>query len=261
MTAMDDAMIRLLEDAAADARWPSTPDLRAAVLAQIAPPGAGARVTPGSVALASSIGSHHARRLLRPLLLAAVLALAIAGIAAGLGFRLPGVVIERVPTTPPAGTGLDLGSPIPIEEALGIDAPRVQLPAGLPRPDVAFRMGTGDRTMVTLAWRAAAGQPALPGSDLSLSLMAVPGSIDAQLLEKLLGPGTRIEPVTVNGDRGWWIEGAPHTILVRTQAGEINELQTAIAGDTLLFVRDGTLYRLESSLGKAATLQLGASLR
>jgi hypothetical protein len=91
--------------------------------------------------------------------------------------------------------------------------------------------------------------------------MAVPGSIDDELLLKLLGPGTRIEAVTVNGDRGWWIEGAPHSILVRSPDGDINELQTAVAGDTLLFARGGTLYRFESSLGKDATLRLGASLR
>jgi hypothetical protein len=43
--------------------------------------------------------------------------------------------------------------------------------------------------------------------------------------------------------------------------GTAGVLSAALAGDTLVFTRDGTLYRLESALGRDATLAIAASMR
>ena len=272
MTGYDDTRLEaLLSQAGADAEWPATPDLRVTVLARIVVPDApdmrpavAARIerTGGAAGSRPTFGPRpRVGRLLRPLALAAVIALALAGVAVGLGFRLPGVEIQRVETLPPAGAGLDLGSSITLDEALASDRPRVLLPSTMPRPEAAYRLGTGDQSIITLAWRAGVGEPTLPGSDLALSLMAVPGDTDERLLKKLAGPGTTIEPVTVGGDRGWWIAGAPHEILILRPDDSVGVLRAAIAGDTLLFARDGTLYRLESALGRDATVEIAATMR
>ena len=85
------------------------------------------------------------------------------------------------------------------------------------------------------------------------------------LLLLLLAPGLAIgqaeKPVDVSGDRGWWITGAPHEIMVVRPDGEIGVLRAAVVGDTLVFARDGTLYRIESALGKEATLDIARSMR
>ena len=65
----------------------------------------------------------------------------------------------------------------------------------------------------------------------------------------------------MGGDRGWWIAGAPHDLLVLRSDGTAGVLTSRLAGDTLVFARDGTLYRLESALGRDATLEIAASLR
>ena len=261
MTAGEQRIEALLRSAAADVAWPQTPDLRAGVLARIGSP-----ATDGAAAdAAGSAGSRHARRprlrVARALAVALLALLVLAGVATALGFRLPGINIERVEQLPPAGTGLDLGSAVPFTEARGVEPPRVLVPAGLPEPATAFVLGAGDRRSVTLAWRAAAGEPALPGTDLSIALMAVAGRTDDGFLSKLLGPGTTIEPVTVGSDRGWWIAGAPHDLLVLRPDGTADVMTSRLAGDTLVFARDGTLYRIESALGRDATLVLAESLR
>jgi hypothetical protein len=64
----------------------------------------------------------------------------------------------------------------------------------------------------------------------------------------------------VNGDPGWWVSGAAHELFVRQPDGDIGIVRSALAGDTLLFARDGTLYRLESALGKDATLEIARSM-
>jgi len=271
MTAMDNArLVALLGDAGAAATWPATPDLRDGIVARITVPSA-PDMRPGVVARIGGDGPapvaspardpRRTLRILRPLALAAILLIALAGIAAGLGFRLPGFDLERVARTPAAGAGLDLGSPVPIDDALAFDHPAVLVPADRPRPDTAYVLGAGDRSIVTLAWRAAADEPTLPGSDLALSLMAVEAGIEEGLLRKVAGPGTTIEPVDVDGARGWWIAGAPHELLIIRPGDEIGVLRAAIAGDTLVFVRDGTLYRLESALGRDATIEAARSMR
>ena len=260
MTGIDEqAIARRLEAVAAATTWPETPDLRSAVVARIT----GADAPPAPDLRDGVLGRIRARpagRTLRPLLLAVALALAVAGLALGLGFRLPGVEIERVAVTPSAGAGVDLGSPIPVAEGLAATEPRVRVPASMPMPDGAWTQDADGQPIVTLGWRAAEGQPAIPGSDLALTLMAVPGSADEPLLRKVAGPGTRIEPVDVNGDPGWWESGAAHELFVRQPDGDIGIVRSALAGDTLLFARDGTLYRLESALGKDATLEIARSM-
>ncbi len=247
----------LLRSAAATASWPPTPDLRPGVLARIAEGPAGDTV---------SRPSHPSRAPRRVVLvrgvLAAILALVVlAGVATALGYRLPGLDILFVERLAPAGTGFELGTAIPLAEVRDGEPPRVLVPAALPVPESAFVLGAGARRIVTLAWRAAAGEPAIPGTDLAMAITAVPGRTDEGFLTKMLGPASTIRAVDVAGDRGWWISGAPHDLLVARPDGTVGMVKSRLAGDTLVFVRDGTLYRLESGLGLDRTLEVAESLR
>ena len=267
--------------AAATAAWPSTPDLRSGVLARIG----ALQAEPGGAAVPRPVPATRPTRL-RPvvaLALALLVLLALAGVAGGLGFRLPGLdinLVERLPSvaavpgsiapatgpgsfgaTPPAGALSNLGSPIPVADALAFDRPRVLLPASMPAPEVAYVIGAGDRRIVTFAWRAGHGETRIPSSDLALTVMAVPGTAEDALIEKNLDRGSSIQPVSVGDDRGWWISGAPHELLFERPDGQVGTVRSAIAGDTLVFERDGTLYRLESALGRDATIAIAESLR
>jgi hypothetical protein len=243
---MDGVEARLLAAASA-ATWPPAPDLRDGVLARIQVP---------------QPRSRPARRIvLRSLALAVVALIAIAGAAAALGFRLPGLDVIFVPSLPPAGQGFHLGSPIPLADARAKAQPHLLLPSALPDPDVAWEIGAGDRRILTVAWRAGSGQPTLEDSGLSLLLMAVPGRADRDYLTKALPPGTRIESVSVGGDQGWWISGDVHELMFPRTPGEVGILPARLVGDALVFSRDGTLYRLESALGKDATVAISDTLR
>jgi len=247
----------LLAAARAGAAWPATPDLRADVIARIAAGG----VEPAPLGHSGTARRARSWRVARSLVLALLAVVAITGVAGALGFQLPGLEIRFVEQLPPAGSGLSLGTAVPLAEARAVEVPRVLLPAALPQPSTAYILGTGGDRVVTLAWRAAAGEPALAGSDLSLTLMAVPGKVEAPVLQKILGPGTAIEPVTVHGDRAWWISGTPHDMLIARPDGSIRVLTAVLAGNTLVFARDGTLYRIESALGRDATIAVADSMR
>ncbi len=238
-------MEMLLRAAATTATWPETPDLRARVMSRVADPAGGAAVEPRS----GPLRRPSARRAVAVVALALVAALALAGVAGALGFRLPGVEILPVTSLPPAGAALDLGSPVPLDEARALGQPRVLTPAAMPAPDVAYVLGAGDHRIVTLAWRAADGAPALVGSDLAMTVMAIPGLLDETIVTKLVGRGTTVEPVAVDGGRGWWISGAPHELMVVRPDGSVGVAYASLVGDTLVFERDGTVYRLTSTLG------------
>ena len=182
--AIDAAVERLLVAAGREAAWPATPDLRTSVLARIEAPEA-PDLRPGVLTRIDGVPARRgpAMRALRPLAIAAILVILVAGLAAGLGFSLPGLDLGRTEQTPAATTSpLDLGSPIPVADALAFDRPRVLLPAALPPPDEAYELGVDDRRIVSLAWRAAPGDPVLEGSDTFLTLMAVPGTTEEPLI-------------------------------------------------------------------------------
>ena len=68
--------------------------------------------------------------------------------------------------------------------------------------------------------------------------------------------------MSVAGARGWWLHGAPHLFLRRTGTGEQSSpvVPTRLAGDTLLWERDGLTYRLEGSAGLERAIEIAASI-
>ncbi len=201
------------------------------------------------------------RRAVAVVALALVAALALAGVAGALGFRLPGVEI-LTGHEPAAGRG----GPRPRLARAPRRGPRLRPAAGADArrdaaPDVAYVLGVQDHRIVTLAWRAADGAPALVGSDLAMTVMAIPGILDETLVTKLVGRGSTVEPVAVDGGRGWWISGAPHELMVVRPDGSVGVAYASLVGDTLVFERDGTVYRLTSTLGRDRTIEVAQSLR
>ena len=125
------------------------------------------------------------------LALALVAALAVAGVAGALGFRLPGLEIIRVESLPPIEGAIEPRLARARGRRDGHRARRGCSPRPRCRqPDAAYVLGAGDREIVTLAWRAAGGEPAIPTSNLSLVAMAIPGILDEILVTKLLDRGS-----------------------------------------------------------------------
>jgi hypothetical protein len=264
-----------LRDAAADAAWPASPDLRDAVLARIAAGPATTAVperpAPAHHAAQAPRGTRPRLSFARALVLAILALIALAGVAAALGFRLPGldiVFVDRIPTASGAtGPGVDraellVGSPVPIAEALeGGERPAIRLPDALPAPTTAWVLGSGSDRIVTVAWAAKEGEPSIQQSGLAFVLTMAPGGLDRQFLQKSLGPGSTIELARVGDDIGWWIGGARHELFIIDPDGQVAPLESRLAGDVLVFARDGTVYRLESALGKDATMAIAVTLR
>jgi hypothetical protein len=224
----------------------------------------------------------------RAVVLAVIAVLAVAIVAAALGLGLPGIRIVSAPTASarangslpsgspafvspqpttrsPAtsgqpGSGLGLGDPVALADVSGaVDFPLVRPTAtGVGPPATAWIL----EGRLSLVWPATRALPETREPAIGLILSEFRGSVDPGYFRKVLDPATTtITAVDVDGVTGYWISGAPHTIVFVDRYGQAVFDSRRIVGDTLLWARGDVTYRLESGLDQAAAIALAATLR
>ena len=236
-----------LEDLAAEVEWPPTPDVRPAVRAGIA---------------------RARRRRVRLLLLAAAIGAALAaGTAVAATVALRGATIQQVPRlaspapapSGPLGARLDLGDRYPTlagaEAAAGF---RALIPASLGDPDEVYYLRSPG--VLTLVYHPRPGLPASGDPDVGALVMEARATVDSRSFGKIAGPGTAVEPVTVNGGPGFWISGAPHGFFVYG-AGSDQADRFRLAGDVLIWNQSGLVVRIESGLARQEAMATAGTVR
>ena len=208
------------------------------------------------------------------LALAALLALAVAAGAVGLG--LPGLRIilgdppgspaptVDAPQSPRAGRpgqNLGLGRAVTIADARVATGRPLPLPIdpSLAPPDAIY-LDTVRADQVAFVWAARPGLPDSVEPGVGLILMSFDGRFEEALLTKFIGPGTSLERVRVGSHPAFWIEGDPHAFFYRNDMDGIIADERRWVGDALIW-SDGTItYRIESALGRDASIALAESL-
>ena len=214
-------------------------------------------------------------------LLVAILLIAIAGglvlfpearnaIADRLG--LQGVQIRWVgeaptPVPSPVGAPLLLGRPVSLEQAqAAADFPvRVPAAAGFDAPQEIYLLDQEQGAMVSYVYPAGPELPPSNETGVGALLTQFKGEADRDLIEKGLlnegAPDTHLEAVTVGGESGFWISGAPHTyFVVCYDAGECRQERYRLAGNVLIWEQDGVTLRLESALPREDALEIAESV-
>ena len=256
--------------------WPATPDLATSVTARLraqAEAGAveaGARRPPWRSRLAGLLPPAGLRR---ALVLAVVSLLVLSGavFAAVPGVRdavleffgLQGATIERRATlpTPPPERPLDLGTRTTLDEASTMLAFDPLVPADPGEPDGVYVSRRAPGGELSLTYRGGPGMPRARTTRLGLLVTEIRGDLTPELFGKLAGPGTKIERLTLRGERAVWIEGAAHYFFYRGPDGEIVENELRIAQNVLLLERGPLLVRLEGAFDLPRALQIAGSLR
>jgi hypothetical protein len=189
-------------------------------------------------------------------------------VAGWLGLR--GVKIEVTPTpsalpslTPTLGAGLDLGKRVTLTQAQAAVAFRILVPAELGPPDEVYLRTGFIQDEVILLYRARPGLPAAPFTGAGLLLAEFQARIDTEYIEKkiVFVGATDLEAVTVRGDPGYWIAGAPHYILYFDSQGRQVQDQTRLAGNVLLWQHGEVTFRIEADIGKEQALSIAGSAR
>jgi hypothetical protein len=177
-------------------------------------------------------------------------------------FRLPGARIEvapkpsPVPTAPRALEGLVPGERVTLARARRETSFPVEFPETLGTPDGVVLAGAGDQAVVSLAWRARPGLPAADETGYAVLLTEFRPQGD---LVKKVSEGEMVVPVVVGGEQGYWVEG-PHAVSLE-QYGAVVEDRPRLSTSTLLWTREGVLFRLEADVTLAEALRLAGSIR
>ena len=256
-----------LDDLATALAIPPTPDLATTVGARLRAPG---RVpSPPRVVR---------RSLRRSLLLAAALVLLIVGgaVAVRLGLDLLSVETGPIPSPVPSpvatagadasrppGSTLGLGAARSLDE-VRTDAPfTVSIPAALGPPEAVYVGGADLRGQVAFVYAARDDLPSSPTlGGAGLLITQNQGAPDDGLAHKLVDMGVAtIDAVTVDGARGLWISGEPHVFWYLAPDGAVIQESRRLVGDTLVWERDGVLYRIEGSIPLARAMEVAASMR
>ena len=239
---VDDATLdRLLTDVAAAIAWPPTPalDLRRR----------GSRPGPFRRAVLAA--------------LVALLLTAGAAVAAGaLGIGPLRILFSQALPSPnvtdtPLATRLALGASTTLDDP-GLRVALLE-PEALGPPDEVYRSSDGRR--VSLVWAVRDGLPATGGSRIGLLAMFLAGDLEPELIDKMaVESRVAIERITIRGHPGYWISGEPHLLRYLANGGTGVE-RTRLVGDVLVWDEGGTVVRLESALGRDATLALAETMR
>jgi len=249
MTMRDDELVAALADLGGRIVYPYTGDLSGAIVSCLRSD--------------ESRPTHHRVRALAiavAVIVVAVLALPAPrhAVAEWLGFS--SVRIARVDSLPPGlGTTFRLGNDVSLDEARGQAPFTVMAPSGLGPPSKNY-VGEPIADALTLVWPPSTQTPEVAGSGVGLLLTEYPGSVDQVLLEKRLDPTTSVDVVNVGDVAGYWISGGRHELFYLGPDGQGRPDTTRLAGNTLIWSKDGVVFRMESSLDRATAVQIASGL-
>lgn len=272
LAARDDAGLEALLRGSAEAiAWPTAspagaPDIAMRVRVRLV-------AAPGPVARRPWTAWRPVRR---SLLLALVALLTLAAIAGAVGLGLPGLrlILGEPPVRPPpsvapsrsappgpVGSSLGLGELYALDEVEALTGIPVQLPTdpALGPPDAVYVDRVRDN-QVAFVWAAGEALPETREPGIGLILMRFDGRMEDEYRQKLIGQGTTVERVTVDGNRGFWVSGEAHFFFYVREDGSVIDDGRRWVDDALAWTDGATTYRLESALGRDATIALAESL-
>jgi hypothetical protein len=246
----------------AEIDWPVTPALAARVRARIAAPAPAPRPW------------FQSRWALAAVAVLVVLAALIAytpsrdAIASWINLHTIFTRENQLPTPSPLPSGplgkrLGLGDPTTLAQAQSKVSWHIVVPASLGRPDEVYLQLPPDgppQGEVTLVYKSRPGLKTSGQTGVAVLVTEASGSVDTQFFAKMLGDGTTMEPVTVNGHQGYWISGQPHIFVFLDASGQFRTETMRLATNTLLIDDNGTVIRIEGDLTKAQALEMAASL-
>lgn len=286
-TMTDDDLHSALTALGADVSWPAPRDLAPAILARIELLPVPARPrTWWLVNLLRPRGSGG-RTLRRSLVLAVLALLAAVALATAFGIGVPGIRILFGPVASPTPT---LPAPTPTTPpSPGVSAsPGGSSSSGATSSPTATDDPTLGRAVTLAEARSGAGfavlTPAATGFDTptAIHLLGTPptarvslsfgdhgavtefvGSADPLGFQKMIGGGTTVESLSLNGQPAYWISGAPHdlTILYVDGTGSPVWETTTVIGNVLVWQAGEVTLRLVTPHGRAEAVALADSMR
>jgi hypothetical protein len=177
-------------------------------------------------------------------------------------FGLQGATVERreqLPPPPPQRP-LGVGERTTLADARDSLAFDPLVPEAAGRPDGVFVDHRAPGGLLSLAYRPEPGLPEARSTGLGLLVSEFRGDLAPEYFGKTAGQATRVDRLRIDGERGIWLEGAPHFFFYRPPDRPFREEQLRIAQNVLLLERGRVLVRLEGAFDRDKAIELGRSM-
>jgi hypothetical protein len=162
---------------------------------------------------------------------------------------------------PAAGiaTDLQLGDRVSLDEAAGRVDFDLRVPSELGEPDEVYVKRDLVTVFVSMAWRANDDLPRATSTGVGALLTEFRSDVEVDFIKKLIGGGTELTRVTVDGTDAFWVKG-PHSFMLLDEEGRPREDTARLSANTLLWEREGITYRLEGAFDLDAAARIADSL-
>jgi hypothetical protein len=166
-------------------------------------------------------------------------------------------------TNPPAGAvpELDLGPPLSIAEAMsqtGLPDPAPTL-LGAPQSIHVVLPPASGQIVLVYSPSDLLPQSAVTGVGALVSVL--PAHIEEGFFRKTLGTEATVRSVDLGDVSGYWIEGSPHQVMFEIGADQVQPDTLRLATNTLLWERDGFVYRIEADISLETAVRIANSVK
>ena len=163
-------------------------------------------------------------------------------------------------TVPPIRVSLGLGPALSIDAAISQTGLPDPTPALLGRPQSVHVVTPPSAGQIVLVYGPSDLLPQSSVTGVGALVSVMPAHIDEGFFRKMLGSDATARSIEVGGASGFWIEGSPHQLLFDVGNGQLEQDSLRLATNTLLWERDGHVYRLEAGISLDTAMQIASSV-
>ena len=183
-------------------------------------------------------------------------------VADWLGFDDVRVTFDEPPVRPqpPVGDDLRLGAKVTLAQARSLVDFDVLVPAELGAPDEVYYQEFVSDGQISLVYRERDDLPGARGTRVGAIVTQFEADfLDQEFYQKFPPRRAAVQEVEVAGVRGVWID-RPHAIIFRGADGTVDTEDARLSGPSLIWEKDGIVYRLESTLPLNRAVTVAESL-
>lgn len=154
---------------------------------------------------------------------------------------------------------LGLGPAVALADAISRTGLADPTPALLGTPRAIHVVQPPDAGQIVLVYAPSDLLPQSSVTGVGALVSVLPAKINEGLFAKTLGDTATVRPTEVGASKAYWIEGAPHQVFFET-GGQIVPQSLRLATNTLLWERDGRVYRIEADISLETALRIAQSI-
>jgi hypothetical protein len=173
----------------------------------------------------------------------------------------PGVTVPTTNATVPAiDTDLQLGPAISINEAMASTGLPDPTPTALGRPGSIHVVEPPVSGQILVVYPPSELLPQSPVTGVGALVSVMPAHIESGFFQKTLGTDATVRPIDFAGVHGFWIEGSPHQLFFEIGQDQVQQDTLRLATNTLLWERNGHVYRLEADISLETAVAIASSI-